>query len=102
MNRTEARRAKHLESLRTSGAVIDWAYEPEKFRLADRTWYMPDFRVVYANGAIEFEDVKGRKGDRYWCEEDAKLKLKLAAELHPYRFVIVWPLRGGGWGREEF
>jgi hypothetical protein len=28
--------------------------------------------------------------------------LKVAAEMYPFRFVIVKKAKGGGWDREEF
>lgn len=99
MNKTEAAYAQHLERRRLVDEIDRWDFEPEKLRLADRTFYSPDFRVVLADGSVEFHEVKG-----FW-EDDARVKIKVAAELHPYRFVAVRvkPKRdGGGWAEEEF
>jgi len=102
MNREEAARAEALGLLQAAGRIRRYDFQPEKLRLAKSTFYTPDFRVILPDWSIEFEDVKGRKGARYWCEEDAKVKIKLAAELHPYRFAIVWRLSSGLWQREAF
>lgn len=98
MNKTEAAYADQLETMRQCGEILAWAYEPLKFRLADSTFYTPDFFVLYADLSIEMHEVKG-----HW-EDDARVKIKVAAELHWwFRFVAVKPLpkkRGGGWDRE--
>lgn len=101
MNRNEQSYANHLEGRRLLGQIKHWAFEPEKLRLADNTFYTPDFRVMGVGGEIEFHETKGRKGDSYWCEEDAKKSIKLAAEQHPYRFLIVWLGAAGAWLSEE-
>jgi hypothetical protein len=99
MNKTEADYASHLELQKRAGVISEWAFQPEKLRLADRTFYEPDFRVIASDGTVEWHEVKG-----HW-EDDARVKIKVAAELHPYRFIAVTarPKRiGGGWEREEF
>jgi hypothetical protein len=60
-----------------SGKFISYKFEQMNFRLADRTFYQPDFFVVRDDGYIEIHEVKG-----YW-EEDALVKIKCAAELFP-------------------
>lgn len=100
MNKTEQAYADHLELQKRSGEIRDWKFEPVKFRLADRTYYTPDFMVVYQDGLIEFPEVKG-----HW-EDDARVKVKVVAETFPaFRFVAVKVIakkHGGGWAREEF
>jgi hypothetical protein len=103
MNDYERAYAGALEARRLAGQIARFDFEPEKLRLADRTFYTPDFRVLLPDGAIEFHEVKG-----FW-QEDARVKIKVAAEHHPYRFVAVVlkkiPKRdGGGWTSttEEF
>ena len=100
MNKTEAAYASHLMARKLVGEIERFDFEPEKFRLADRTYYTPDFRVILMqDGTVEFHEVKG-----FW-EDDARVKIKVAAELHPYRFVAVKPIakkHGGGWSVEEF
>jgi hypothetical protein len=57
-----------------------------KLRLADRTFYTPDFQVVNdATGEIELHEVKGG-----WIEDDAMVKFKTAAAMFPeYRWKLV-------------
>jgi len=102
MNRTEQRRAERLEALRTLGQIHDWRYEPMKFRLADNTWLTPDFLVIENDGSVTLEDVKGRaKAGGPWVEEDARIKLKVAASRYPwFRWTIVWEAKGGAWNVE--
>ena len=52
-----------------------------------------------ADGALEAHEVKG-----YW-QDDARAKIKIAADMCPLRFVAVQALpkkAGGGWKVEEF
>ena len=97
MNLLEKTYAVHLEGRKQAGEILRYDFEPEKLRLADRTFYEPDFRVQLADGAIEFHEVKG-----HW-EEDARVKIKVAAEQHPYRFCAVTrKKKNDPWATEEF
>jgi len=87
-NAWERQYADHLEAKRVRGEILRWDYEPETLRLADRTTLCPDFRVVLPDGLIEFHEVKGFR------REDAMIKIKVAAELHPYKFVLVQKVKG--------
>ena len=104
MNKTEAARAASLRLLQLAGEVVDFDFEPVKFRMADKTWYTPDFFIQYPSGLMVAEDVKGRKkdGDRYveYWEEDAKIKHKTCAELHSW--AIFRSARPGGPGEPEW
>lgn len=98
-NQLEADYERHLEARRVAGAVAWYRFEGVKLRLADNTFYSPDFAVMLASGALEMHEVKGR-----WLD-DAKVKIKVAAALFPFRFVAVYakPRRdGGGFTMEEF
>lgn len=99
MNKTEAAYAAHLEALRASGSVLFWKFEAVKLRLADNTFYSPDFFVMLASGECELHEVKG-----FW-EDDARVKIKVAAALYPFRFIAARPQskkNGGGWDVEAF
>lgn len=102
MNKTEAAYASQLELLKRAGRIKLWEFEPEKMRLALKTFYTADFRVVTSTGEVEFHEVKGRKRNgRPFCREDAMLKLKFAAERYrQHRFILVWPDGKGGWCSE--
>jgi hypothetical protein len=100
MNRTEAAYADHLEMQRRAGAVEWFKFEALKFRLADNTFYTPDFIVLTKEGFLEAHEVKGG----FWME-DARVKIKVAASIYPLRFIGVMPIaksKGGGWKMEEF
>jgi len=99
MNKTEAAYAEYLKSLAMAGEVVWWRFEGIKLRLADNTFYTPDFDVMKADGMMEIHEVKG-----YW-EDDARVKIKVAAEQYPFVFLAIKAVakkNGGGWVREEF
>lgn len=83
MNQTEQKYADYLESLKNLGEVIWFAFDSMKFRLADKTFYSPDFIVMKATGELEAHEVKG-----HW-EDDARVKIKVAAKMFPIPFVAV-------------
>lgn len=99
MTKTEQAYARQLEIEKRAGLILDYAFHPESLRLGERCRFEPDFRVILPDFTVEFREVKGRKGESFWVEEDALIKLRVAAKLHPYRLCVVWPLKGGGWGR---
>lgn len=100
MNKTEAAYAVHLELQRAAGAVLWWKFEPIKLRLANSTFYTPDFAVMIASREIELHEVKG-----FW-QDDARVKIKVAADQYPmFGFVAIKAQAkrdGGGWLRESF
>lgn len=99
MNNTERAYAAHLERLRLTGDIEWFRFEGVKVRLADKTFYTPDFAVMSADGVIEMHEVKG-----FWTD-DARVKIKVAADQYPFRFIAFKAIpksRGGGWAREEF
>ena len=70
-----------------------------KFRLADNTFYTPDFALMRPDGQIEIHEVKG-----FW-QDDARVKIKVASEMYPFKFIAVQAKAkkdGGGWGYEVF
>lgn len=94
MNKTEARYATLLELRRQANEILWYAYEGFKLRLADNTWYTPDFAVMDIDGFLECHEVKG-----FW-RDDARVKIKVAANLYPFTFVAVQEQpkkQGGGW-----
>jgi len=95
MNKTEAAYAKALELRRTAGEILWFKFEGIKFRLAANTFYTPDFAVMLADGALEAHEVKG-----FW-EDDARAKIKIAADMYPIRFIAIQKA-GAGWKIEEF
>jgi len=99
MNRLENAYAEHLDSLIVAGEIVWWAFEPIRLKLAEKTYYCPDFLVCTANYELQVHEVKG-----YW-HDDARVKIKVAAKLFPFRFIAITQRpkkRGGGWEIEEF
>lgn len=99
MNKTEQAYADRLNLLQHAGEVAWFKFEGVKLRLADNTFYSPDFAVMLANGVIEMHEVKG-----FW-QDDARAKIKIAADIYPFRFIAVkvkTKKEGGGWAVEEF
>ena len=101
MNKTEAAYAAHLEMRRRAGEIAWIKFEGVKLRLADNTFYSPDFAVMGADGVLEMHEVKGSLN---YIQEDAKVKIKVAAEMYPFQFILVAPKpkkEGGGWDVKE-
>jgi hypothetical protein len=99
MNQTEKAYAEHLGALQHAGEILWFRFEGIKLRLADNTFFTPDFAVLAADGVMEMREVKG-----FW-QDDARAKIKIAADQYPFRFIAVRvrPKReGGGWAVEEF
>jgi len=108
-NKTEARYEVYLGLLLQAGAITGWVFEGIKLRLGPDwlTTYTPDFMVQLGDGVVELHDVKGASSSKgstagAWWEEDARLKIKVAAGLYPFRFVGVHEDGLGGWVREVF
>ncbi len=80
MNKTEAAYAQRLELLKRAGEILDYMFEPLKLRLADNTFYTPDFLVVRTE-RLELHEVKG-----FW-RDDARVKWKVAAEQY---WIFAW------------
>ena len=99
MNNTEAAYSAHLAERQALGGVAWFKFEGMKFRLGDNTFYTPDFAVMLANGQLEAHEVKG-----HW-QDDARVKIKVAASMYPLKFLAVTKLpkaKGGGWQVEDF
>lgn len=99
LNKTEMAYESTLKQLQIIGDVIWYKFEGMKLKLADNTFYTPDFAVMLKNGEIEMHEVKG-----YW-QDDAKVKIKVAADMYPFKFIAIKARAkklGGGWSIEEF
>lgn len=96
MNSLEKRRAVELEALKRDGRIHSWSYEKVTLKLADDTRYTPDFFIVNADGSIVCEEVKG-----FW-RDDAKVKIKVAAEQFPYFHFQSFENDRGGWKLTTF
>lgn len=95
MNKTENAYAEHLAARQQAGEVLWFAFEALRLRLAEKTFYNPDFAVQLADLSLEVHEVKG-----HW-EDDARVKIKVAAAMYPLRFVAVQRVQGA-WKFETF
>jgi hypothetical protein len=95
MNGLEASYAEHLTARQVNGEILFWRFHGLSFRLADGAWYTPDFTVQLPDGIIELHETKG-----VW-REAARVRIKVAADRWPFRFVGVKSIKGK-WVFEEF
>lgn len=95
MNKTEAAYAEHLQAELRAGRIVWFVFESVKLRLAKATHLTVDFFLLTAAGELEAHEVKG-----HW-EEDARVKIKVAAAQYPFRFIAV-QRDGSSWKTEVF
>ena len=96
MNKLEAAYAEWLELQRRAGAIEWWAFEWIRLRLADGAWFKPDFAVM-KDGKLSLHETKG-----HW-REAARVRIRVAADRYPFRFVAVTKDKlTGEWTYEEF
>lgn len=95
MSSTEVKYASLLEARQTKGEIIWYKYEGLKFRLADKTFYTPDFVIQLPNGELEVHEVKG-----FWLDA-ARIKIKVAADTYPFKFIAI-TYKKKEWVIEEF
>lgn len=94
MNKLEAEYAQHLELLKHAGEILWWRYEAIRLRLADGSWFRPDFFVLTKDCHLEVRETKG------FMREAANVRLKVAAGIFPFRFVLVRRIKNG-WEETE-
>ena len=97
-NKTERRYAQTvLEGLRLSGEILEWRYEPLNFRMADNTYYRPDFLLIYETH-FEIVEIKG------FLRDDAHVKFKTCAALYPWFKwrMIFYNKRQGFYEKQEY
>ena len=93
-NKSQSSYEEQLKLKLYSGEILWYAFEGMKFKLADNTYYSPDFAVMNKDGQIELHEVKG------YFMDDAKVKIKVAAAQFPFKFIVVFvktnPKKNGG------
>ena len=117
MNKLEERYAAILAARQAAGEIDAYWFERFTFKLADDTRYTPDFVVQMPDGTLEAHEVKARAnkparkvngvkvrplGTRPLVEDDARVKIKVFAEMFPFRCVVAFS--GGAsdsWSFEE-
>lgn len=103
MNKTEQAYAKALGERITFGTIEHYSFESITLKLAPDTRWTPDFFVMMPDGEIAFHEVKGRnkKTGKPRIEDHSFVKIKVAAAMFPFKFIVVWPNGFGGWDSKE-
>lgn len=100
MNKTEERYAQRLKLLQHSGKLLWWKFEGIRLILAPGCTLTVDFAIMTDTGVIELHDVKGSKAI---FSEDARAKMKVAAEMFPFVIRAVYPKpKSDDWLVEDF
>ena len=98
----EAAYAQHLELMKKVGEIVDFWYEPIRFRLPGKAnFYKPDFvvqrhRDFEVNGyraRLEIHEVKGWSKNR----REGITKFKTAAGLNPWAIFKLIRYENGQW-----
>jgi hypothetical protein len=87
MNKLETAYSALLEAQKACGEIEWWAFEPFRLKLADSTYYRPDFGVL-RKGQLEFHETKG------FMREAARVRLNVAAAHLPFPFYLVRQEKG--------
>lgn len=94
-NQTEQRYEDEvLKPSMIAGEILWYRFEGIKLRLADNTFLTVDYAVLPASGILTMVDVKGSAAI---VEEDARVKMRVAADAYPFAFQLAFPAKGGGW-----
>ncbi|ALC11239.1 DUF1064 domain-containing protein [Sphingopyxis sp. 113P3] len=91
-----------LKPAMQAGEVLWYAFEPWKIRIGKNCFYTPDYAVLSRNGQLECHEVKGHP--RIFMD-DAKVKVRAASAVMPFRFLVAFPIpknEGGGWRTVEY
>jgi hypothetical protein len=92
LNSWEREYEQLLANQKHVGEIADFWSQSVKLRLADATFYTPDFVVKFNDGRLRFVEIKGFKRD------DAMVKFKVAKET--YAMLGEWVMltkTGDGW-----
>lgn len=89
MNGLEKSYMERLDGMKHAGQILWYAYESVNLRIgANKCFYAPDFMVMMADGTIEMHETKG-----HW-EDDALVKIKVAAGMFPFKFRAFQKIKG--------
>ena len=89
LNKTERDYYDQLHLKVLAGETLWIGIQAFKLRMADNTYYTPDFVTLEADGSMVVHEVKG-----FW-RDDARVKWKVAArEFFMFRFLAVQRKRG--------
>lgn len=99
MNKLEASYARKLDEALLKKDILGWQFEAINLMIIEsdfrRTYYKPDFFVVFPDH-FEVHETKG-----FW-QEDARLKIKRAAEKFWFWTFLGVTYKRGQWIYERF
>ena len=96
MNKTQIAFAVDLDSRKRSGQIAEWWFRPATFRLSGGGEYTPPFMVQSTSGELSVADVG-------YGAEDARIKIKMFAELYPFPTKAFTRAKThSGWDVETF
>ena len=96
LNKLEQAFSLELGIRKRAGELVWAEHEPFKLRLAKNTFYTPDFASLSTGGEMCIYEVKG-----FW-EDDARVKIKVAAKAFPFFRFIGVEKKKGSWVWEDF
>jgi hypothetical protein len=92
MNGTETAYASILELRKLAGDITDYGYERMSLKLGDDCRLTMDFDVHLPDGEVQFHEVKANSRGKPRMEDDARVKLKVAADTYPFRIYVCYPV----------
>jgi hypothetical protein len=104
MNKLETKYFQWCLQLKEEGFIREFWFQPNKWRLADLTYYTPDFLVILLDGSEHYVDTKqtrkdkNRKSEEFpdgvefpFREDDASVKMKWVSEKYwPYDWWMAY------------
>jgi hypothetical protein len=90
-SKLEAAYARNLELRRLAGEISTWEYEPRTFDLGKRRVYTPDFRVRFADGRVEWHEVKG------YCRTKDAVRMDWFIDAYPTEVLVIVTRPKGMW-----
>lgn len=87
-SKLEEKFAELLDLRLHAGEIKYWWYAPMNLRLTKVTFYRPDFLVLTNDNELIIYETKG------FMRDDANVKIKVAANLYPFRFILVQKIKG--------
>jgi hypothetical protein len=95
-NNLERRYGQLLDLQLKAGEIKWWRLKPLRIRLADGSYYTPDFAVVTNEDQLELHETKGH------MREAARVRMLVCREVFPAAIrLIIWDAQHG-WQEEIF
>ncbi len=92
MNGHEAAYDRILALRKQSGDILDYGYERVTLKIAGDCRLTMDFDVHLPDGEVQFHEVKASSKGKPRMEDDARVKLKCAADTFPFRIYVCFPV----------